>query len=75
MDKSKFSDRISFVQNYDKIAVIPYAHINLINCVGMANKHEYVIWREKNGFFTALDKHGNLQTWSLISGKYLYNEH
>ena len=55
IDNSKFSDRVSFIQNYDKIAVIPYAHINLINCVGMGNKHEYLIWREKNGFFTALD--------------------
>lgn len=40
----------------------------------MGNKHEYAIWREKNGFFTALDKDGNLTTWSLITGKILYSE-
>jgi len=40
----------------------------------MGQKHEYLMWREKNGFFTALDKKGKLLTWSLISGKLLYNE-
>ena len=54
--------------------MIPFAHLNEINCVGMGNKHEYVIWREKNGFFTALDRNANLVTWSLISGKMLYSE-
>jgi len=30
------------------------------------------VWREKNGFFTALDKVGDLVTWSLLTGKLLY---
>ena len=33
-----------------------------------------MIWREKNGFFTALDRKGKLLTWSMINGKLLYNE-
>ena len=33
-----------------------------------------MIWREKNGFFTALDRKGKLLTWSTINGKLLYNE-
>ena len=33
-----------------------------------------MIWREKNGFFTALDRKSNLLTWSLTSGKLLYSE-
>ncbi len=74
LDNSKFSDRFSYVQNYDFISIVPFAHLNLINCIGMGNKHEYLMWREKNGFFTALDKKGKLLTWSLISGKLLYNE-
>ena len=38
----------------------------------MLNKHEYLIWREKNGFFTALDKKGDLNVWSILTGKLLY---
>ena len=37
-------------------------------------KREYVLWRERNGFFTALDRRGDLMTWSLLSGKMLYKE-
>ena len=74
IDVSKFSDRLSFIQNYSTIAVIPFPHVNLINCVGMDQKHEYLIWREKNGFFSALDKKSNLLTWSLLNGKLLYSE-
>ena len=40
----------------------------------MGQKHEYSIWREKNGFFTALDQFGTLNTWALSTGKYLYGE-
>lgn len=71
---SKFSNRISFIQNFDKIAVVPFPHLNLLNCEGMGQKHEYMIWREKNGFFTALDRRSNLLTWSLTTGKLLYSE-
>ena len=74
IDNSKFSDRFSFIQNFNTISVIPFPHLNLINCVGMSNKHDYLIWREKNGFFTALDRHSNLNTWSLATGKMLYSE-
>ena len=33
-----------------------------------------MVWRERNGFFTALDRRGELKTWSLLSGKLLYKE-
>jgi len=33
-----------------------------------------MIWREKNGFFTALNRRGDLLTWSLATGKMLYQE-
>ena len=48
--------------------------MNLVECIGMGQKNEYVIWREKDGFFTALDRHGYLKTWSLVTGKMLYQE-
>jgi hypothetical protein len=74
LDNSKFSERFSFIQDYNTIAVIPFPHLNLINCIGMKMKREYVLWRERNGFFTALDRSGDLMTWSLLSGKLLYIE-
>ena len=74
LDSSKFGDRVSLIQSYDHIIMIPFPHLNLLNCVGMGHKSEYLIWREKNGFFTALDKRSNLLTWSMITGKMLYRE-
>ena len=38
----------------------------------MKNKHDYVVWRENKGFFTALDRNGQLATWSLLTGDMLY---
>lgn len=40
----------------------------------MGSKSDYLVWREKNGFFTALDRYGSLRTWSLVSGKMIYLE-
>ena len=40
----------------------------------MRQKRDYLIWRAKNGFFTALDKSNVLKTWSMLSGKMLYKE-
>ena len=74
MDDSKFDDRFSFIQDYNTIVMMPHPHLNIINCVGMGQKHDYLMWRRKNGFFTALDKLGNLLTWSLLNGKLLYVE-
>ena len=74
IDNSKFGNRLSFLQSYDSIVMIPFPHFNLMDCVGMGHKSEYMIWREKNGFFTALDRRSNLLTWSMITGKMLYRE-
>lgn len=35
IDNSKFSDRFSFISDFSNITVIPFPHLNLINCVGM----------------------------------------
>ena len=74
INKSLFSNRFTFVKNFNKLFIIPFPHVNLVDCIGMTKKSDYLIWREKNGFFTALDKYSNLRTWSLVSGKFLYNE-
>ena len=74
IDDSKFGDRFTFIQSFDNIVMIPFPHLNILNCIGMGHSTEYLIWREKNGFFTALDKRGSLHTWSLLNGKKLYSE-
>lgn len=74
IDKSTFSNRFAFLRNYSQITVVPFPHLNSLKCQGMSQMHDYLIWREKNGFFTALDKRGKLITWSLLTGKLLYKE-
>lgn len=74
LDNSIFSARLSFLQNYDTILMLPHPHLNIINFIGMGQKHEYKMWRQKNGFFTVLDRRGELLTWSMLTGKLLYIE-
>ena len=38
----------------------------------MDSKENYVIWREKNGFFSAVSKEGEIHTWAMSSGKHLF---
>ena len=67
-----YSERLAYIEDYNTIVVIPIPHLNAVNCIGMENKHEYMIWREKKGFFTALNRRGVLKTWSTLSGKLMY---
>ena len=68
-----YNDRLAYQEDYNTITVIPLPHINGVNFIGMGNKHDYLIWREKRGFFTALDRKGELSTWSNLTGKLLYS--
>jgi len=67
-------DRISLVENFSAIELLPLIHRNSINFVGMNEKSKYLIWREKNGFFTALDDVGELHTWSVLTGAHLFDK-
>jgi hypothetical protein len=37
----------------------------------MGDKKDYLIWRESDGFFTALHNSGQLRIWSIGSGKFI----
>ena len=74
IDRSIFSSRLSILQSFDQLTVVPFPHLNLIDFVGMELKSHYLIWREYNGFFSALTNENILTTWSLINGKNLYSE-
>jgi len=67
-------DRIIFIENFAAIQLMPLIHLNTINFVGMYEKDHYLIWREKNGFFTALDDAGDLHTWSMLTGRHLFEQ-
>lgn len=43
---NKYTERLAFMETLNKIVVIPLPHLNLINFIGMGNKHEYLVWRE-----------------------------
>ena len=69
---NKLNMRLAYMETFNKIVVIPLPHLNLVNFVGMGNKHDYLIWRESKGYFTALNRKGQLTTWSNFNGKLLY---
>lgn len=50
----------------------PFSHRNCMEFLGMDAKENYVIWREKNGFFSAVNLEGEIHTWGMASGKHLY---
>jgi len=49
--------------------MVPVPHRNTINFLGMLPKNKYLIWREVNGIFTALNVHGELRAWVVATGK------
>jgi hypothetical protein len=42
----------------EKATILPFVHQNIINLNGSSTKDDYLIWREKGGFFTAMNKEG-----------------
>lgn len=54
--------------------MIPFPHLNSYGLVGISHKKDYVLWRETKGYFTALNRYGNLLTWSLGTGKLFLSE-
>lgn len=64
--------RLAYLEDFSTIVVQSLPQLNTMNFIGMRNKHEYVIWREKNGFFTAMNRKAELVTWSILTGKRLY---
>ena len=69
---SEFNQRMSFCKDFTRMQILPFAHRNTINFLGMGIRQDYLIWREKNGFFTCLSTEGVLRTWSIATGKLLY---
>ena len=66
---------ISFIKNYSTIRIMPLPHRNTIRFFGMSNKNDYLIWRQQDGTFSALDKKKLTVTiWSTVTGKIIKTE-
>ena len=73
IEQNIMSQRLAFMPSFITLVSMPIPHFNTLSMVGMETKHEYYIWRKSiDGFFTALDKHGDMYTWSYSNGKMLY---
>ena len=46
LDVSRFSQHLSYIQNFDQLSVIPVPHLNLQSFIGMGAKQDYLIWRQ-----------------------------
>ena len=73
LELSLYNQKLSFLRSYANVSIFPVVHRNTMNFLGMGPKTDYLIWRESNGFFTALSKKGNLTTWSIATGHILYS--
>ena len=66
---------MSFIKTYSSITIMPLPHRNTINFFGMSNKSDYLIWRQQEGTFTALDKKSlQVTVWSTVTGKIIKTE-
>ena len=45
IDNSRFSDRFSFLADFNNVLVIPFPHMNIMNFIGMSQKQDYLVWR------------------------------
>lgn len=68
IDFCPISQRISFMLSFSTVRLMPLPHRPLVQFLGMKKKSEYLIWREKNGFFAAMDKDSVIYLWSMPGG-------
>ena len=74
IDFDLVTQTIAFIRNYSQIALMPLPHRNTIKFFGMGVKSDYLIWRQQDGCFTALDQSLRITTWSTVSGKILKSQ-
>ena len=74
IDVNLFTQRISFLLDYNTIAQMPFPNTNQIGLCGIGKKVEYILWRESQGFFSVLNKFGKILTWSLGTSQLMLKE-
>lgn len=63
--------RLSLVEDYHNIIIVPLLHLSTINFFGMTSRKDHLVWKEEPHLFTALDTTGRITTWSKTTGKLL----
>lgn len=66
--------RIGYFNELSHITVVPLLHINMIKFLGIKPFDFYFAYKVIKDKFIALHWEGKIQTWSMISGKFL-SEH
>ena len=69
LDYGPENQRLTMIKDYENMIVIPSLHICQIRFFGMGDREEYIMWKEIDDKFVAVDKHYKITTWSKINGK------
>ncbi len=71
MEYCKRENRICYFNKLTQVTVIPLLHVNQNKFMGIKEPGDYFAFKVIKDKFIALHKKGELQTWNLITGKYI----
>ena len=69
LDYYKDDQRLAYISSYDVIRIVPLLHRSTVGFIGMRPRKEYLSFRKFKSKLMALDKKGNITTWSVLTGK------
>ena len=73
LNYSAEDQRVIYLSSFDNLTIMPFPHRNTISFLSMESRSNYLIWREKDGFFTSYHKlDHDLTTWSVLTGKIVH---
>jgi hypothetical protein len=68
-DYSIQNSRLSYINSFDNINVIPPLHRNSFPIMGLSKKYKIIETRLMGNNFTILNNKNTLITWNILSGK------
>ena len=71
IDWNQEHSRISFLQSYNTLNIVPALHRNTISFMGMSKRDNYIATNVIKDKFIALDRNNQLFCWSVLTGKLL----
>jgi len=69
IDFSIENNRLSYMVDYQTIQIVPILHRNVVNFMGMLDRHHYIATKRIKDKFMALDTRGFITCWSCVTGK------
>lgn len=60
---------MTYIRNFDFLELIPIAHTNIIEFVGMPPSAHIIATRHEKGTFTILTYNSEVMTWSVLNAK------